>query len=169
MALNRAEPPPALSHRGLAVVGIRLLALYLVLRALDGLIPLLAARDAEEPAAGWIVAGWPLVMAVLLWFGVGRLAGWIVPARRSAAPDGPPPRLPPAADAVFAGVGLFLVVDGLADLAALWPSLTVPLWPLHEDAFGPATRIAAGVFVFTGAHGFARLHLWLRFAGRSSR
>lgn len=165
MSSRRSEPPPPLSHRGIAVVGIRLLSLYLILRFLDAVV--LTVLPATEPLsrATWFAVLLPLLVALLLWFGVGVIASWMVPARRTASPEPAPLRLPPAADGVFAAVGLILLIDGLADLAVLWPTVTLPLWPLAPDLLGPVLRIAAGAVVFVGAHGIARLHLWLRYAG----
>lgn len=157
-----SEGTAPISHRGLAVVGIRLLALYLLLQGVQRLA-LTAAADGFVPHA--LV---PLLLGAVLWLGVGRVAGVMIPARRALGPAAPEGLRGVALGAlVFGGVGLFLIVDTLPDLASTW-YLVQPADRDPQQFMAQCLRLLLGTVVFLGARGFGRLHAWLRYAGRAS-
>jgi hypothetical protein len=159
-----SEATAPVSHRGLAVVGIRLLALYLLLQAVHELA-LQVAADAAGPSAAWLV---PLLLGAVLWAGVGRVASVMIPVRRAVGLTAASASAGTSTVAalVFGGVGLFLIADTLPGVIADW------LWlaPDERDPrqfLGQLLRLLIGVVVFVGARGFARLLGWLRYAGRA--
>ncbi len=157
-----ADTAPPVSLRGLAVVGIRLLALYLVAEAIIVVAWSVGGSVEREAVVAPLLL--PLVLAAGLWFGVGPIAGAMVPARRAVDPGtggaGSPGTL------VFAAVGLFLLVDALPPL--LSAHLALPLGTSeYASLLQPALRLGLGLAVFIGARGLNRVHLWLRFSGRA--
>ena len=169
MMSSPSENRPNLSHRGLAVVGVRLLALYLLVQVPIVLAHALAGTDAGRapltPVAGAvaIIAG----TALLLWLLTGVLASLMVPARRALSAEvGAPGDFRGAARLGFALLGLYLVADAL-------PRLLVDAWLLSDThdlpalVAVPALRCLLGLAIMVGSDGLARLFGVLRYAGRT--
>lgn len=84
-----------MTNRGMAVLGLRLFALYLFVsafKALPELFLLLSAPVEDGRYLYLIVAAHlgPVLLAVLLWTQVGRCVDIMLPARRLAGPAEPP-------------------------------------------------------------------------------
>jgi hypothetical protein len=163
-----------MTNRGAAVLGIRLLALYLVIQALLRL-PGYMAADAEYHTGGMLFAAviLPMLVALVLWAGVRRMADLLMPARRAESIQQPRPAAPEQIQAtVFAAVGLFLTVDSLPDLVtSLWRVLEAASLTLTDalsiQLMAESVRTLLGVAIFLGAQGLVGLLNRLRHAGRA--
>lgn len=109
-----------MSNRGAAVLGVRLLGLYLAVQAMLALAGLL--REGFTRNALLTEVALPLALALLLWVAVGALANHILPPRRGDSAQTPPPLDVNAAHAIaFAAVGLLVLAESLpVFLTALW-------------------------------------------------
>ncbi|HEX5514995.1 MAG TPA: hypothetical protein VFY81_11395 [Gammaproteobacteria bacterium] len=156
-----------MTNRGAAVLGVRLLALYFFVHSLINL-PMVAG--AVYPQNYWQLLA-PLVLAGLLWSGVGRIASWILPQRTAAPPA-------PAADPAdwyvlaFAAVGLLVTVQALPVLVEVAAQVYRQSRDLQDlDAAllaalsAAVLRLGLGLAVLFGSRGFARLIARLRTAG----
>ncbi len=114
-----------ITNRGAAVLGLRLLALLILvwwLFQLPETVAYLALPAAGTPPGGsfylavTLVLLLPPVLAGLLWFGVGRMADIVLPIRTA---QGRSPRLGnyQAQVIAYSAVGLFLLLGGLPELA----------------------------------------------------
>lgn len=162
-----SEGTAPISHRGLAVVGIRLLALYLLLQGVQSLALIVTAPDASDglPVALALV---PLFLGAVLWLGVGRFASVMIPARRALGSASPVGISGDALGALmFGGLGLFLIADTLPGLISAY-YLLEPIEYDPERFLPQWLRLLLGIAIFVGARGLGRLHAWLRYAGRAA-
>lgn len=172
-----------LSNRGLAVLLIRLFALFLLMRVIADLpqsyfilsygVP--DAAVADDPVR-WVTLlsnGLLLVLAVLMWVFVGRLAGAILPQRTAATPEDEL-TVSGAGAVAFAAVGLLLLGLALPELFAA----TVRLYqrtqqfayrgmtlPDYVDMGAAGLQVLIGLLVFLGNRGIVRIVTRLRRAG----
>lgn len=162
-----------MTNRGVAVVGIRLLGIYLLIQLLL-LLPEAADRWADParpamPVTLTILAG--LLMAAWLWFGVRTLAGWVVPSRtaQSLADEQAGEPIGPAGAAAFSAAGLLLLGWALPDLLAqAIVHYEAPPGGREETLLPLAVaglRVALGVLIMLGSAGLARTIHHLRRAG----
>lgn len=162
-----------MTNRGVAVVGIRLLAVYLLIQLLL-LLPQAADRWADPSRAAMPVvltlAG-GLLAAAVLWFGVSSLAGWIVPSRtaQSLAEEQAGDPVSPAGAAAFSAAGVLLAAWALPDLLAqLLSHYDAPPGDQAETLLPlavAALRVALGLAVMLGSSGLARTIHHLRRTG----
>lgn len=159
-----------MTNRGVAVVGLRLLAIYIVIRLLF-LLPRAVGHWADStrpdaPIAVVMAAG--LGLAVFLWFRVGTLAGWILPARtaESLAAGRPDEEAPTAL--LFPAAGVLLLAWSLPELIAqalvLYDAGVVD----GEQATGfaaAALRVLLGIGLMLGGAGLERAIHHLRRTG----
>lgn len=162
-----------MTNRGVAVVGIRLLAVYLLIQLLL-LMPQAAERWGDPsrpvvPVSLTILAG--LLAAAWLWFGVRRLAGWIVPSRtaQSLADEHAGDPVGPTGAPAFSAAGVVLVGWALPDLLALVLTHYDSAPGNREETLLPLAvaglRVALGVLVMLGSTGLARTIHHLRRTG----
>jgi hypothetical protein len=160
-----------MTNRGVAVVGLRLLAIYIVIRLLF-LLPRAvdhwtdSARP-DAPIALVMVAG--LGLAVFLWFRVGTLAAWILPARtaESLATGGGDGREAPTA-LLFPAAGVLLLAWSLPDLIVQTLLLYDAGVVESEQMTGFATaalRVLLGAGLMLGSAGLERAIHHLRRTG----
>lgn len=162
-----------MTNRGMAVISIRLLAIYLALQLLL-MLPQAADRWSNPqrpdlPVILTLVAG--AGVAAFLWFGVGTVAGWMLPYRTAQSleeRDGDPASQPAAAVA-FSAVGALLVIWALPDLLASVLAHYEADPAADRDTLTPlavaALRVALGVTVMLGSTGLARAVHHLRRTG----
>lgn len=167
-----------MSNRGIAVVGVRLLALYLVLR-LVFLVPELVAYWRYADGGGvtyFATLAAVALIAAFLWFRVGTVVGWILPARTAqslAEEDGPQERQVQAL--AFSAVGALLLAWTAPDLIlhgyllyrdwTFVPSVaSLDAGPLM-DAAKALLRAILGALLFFGSGGLVRLVHHLRRVG----
>lgn len=161
------------TNRGIAVVGIRLLAVYLLLQLLL-LVPDAVERwtDATRPAAPVVLtmlAG--LVAAAFLWTGTGRVASWMLPARtaRSLAEEQAGQTAADRGLVAFSAAGALLIAWTLPEL--LSAALTYyTAGPINRDEtllplLVAALRLALGFGMMLGSAGLARAVHHLRRTG----
>lgn len=162
-----------MTNRGAAVLGVRLLALYLFLHTLITLPTAVAQLDQQDfwlPLVGLLA---PLPLGLLLWLGAGQIASRMLP-QRTAVPS------PPAADPrdwyalAFAAVGLLISIQAvppLLELAAEAYRLAQELQqltPAQAAALSAAlVRLMLGLMALLGSRGLARLISRLRTSGLS--
>ena len=156
-----------MTNRGLVVLSIRLFALFIALQAL--LSPLQPSVGGHLPAAEAVdgansLLGLPLclLVAALLWVSVGRIADWVLPARRGRSlAQGGTVTVDDAQVIAYSAVGLYLAVDSLPDIfIAAWPLLGNHMQIASSTAAfaglaAPAIRMALGAVLFLGARGLA--------------
>ncbi|MBA1145660.1 hypothetical protein H0Z60_01185 [Ectothiorhodospiraceae bacterium WFHF3C12] len=162
-----------MTNRGMAVIGIRLLAIYLALQLMLMLPRAFDRWDDPQrpdlPVALTLLAG--TCVAAFLWFGVRRLAGWMLPSRtaQSLEEQNGDPLAQPAAAVAFSAVGALLVIWALPDLLVTaldhYEAAPVP----DRDTLTPfavaALRVALGIGVMLGSAGLARAVHHLRRTG----
>lgn len=144
-----------LTHRGLAVLGVRLLALYILSR---GVLALGGGRTA------WQV-GLPVILALLLWVSVRRIADWMVAPRRGAtvrSGDGDAQTLGALA---FGVLGLMLLCEALVQGAVAAILYRRAADPDPVTLVAPGMELILGAAVFFGARGLSAFIVWLRRAG----
>lgn len=173
-----------MSARDVACIGIRLLALWVVLHVVEmagswtvGLI--------QAPTEVWRTQTWLLgsglmavylVIAAALWREAPNLAGWMTPA----GAGGPAPGGGLEADvlygAMFAGVGVFVISQAVPELAnalvrmfqtrqyALANHMTMMSSP-NLEWVGPTAKALFGVFLLLGARVLGRMARRVRSAG----
>lgn len=155
-----SSPPeaPPLTLRGIAVVGVRLMGLYFLARALVSL-PLAASGHL------WSVAA-TAVVGLGLWGGVHRVVNAMLPARSAASVNPASPDAGLAGHLAFAALGVFVVCDSVPELVRValtqWQAARPDWLPLVQAAAPPLM----GLLVFFGAGGLVRLVEHLRHAGR---
>jgi hypothetical protein len=98
----------------MAVLGVRLLALYFFMHHLS-ILPWALAPHAALDWPSWLTVLYPLTVAALLWSGAGPLASLILP-RRTAAPEPAPASLSDWYGLAFAVVGLLVTLNALPAL-----------------------------------------------------
>lgn len=156
-----------MTNRGVAVLGVRLLALYLLVHSLANL-PMMAGTVHLQ--AYWRLLA-ALVLAGLLWWRAGRVASWMLPQRTAVPP-------PPAADPAdwyalaFAAVGLLVTVQALPVLIEVaaqayrqsrnFQDLDAAQLTALSTA---ALRLGLGLALLLGGRGFTRLIARLRTSG----
>lgn len=166
-----------MTDRGIAVLGVRLLALYLFVQVLTELPDLYAllmgARVAlDSTHYGLLLAAQvgPGVVGLLLWFGAGGAASLLLPQRTVA------PRPPLSSGGwygpAFAAVGLWVAIDALPELLRLAADAHRHVLALEDLGFelrvaiaGAALRVVLGLCVLLGSRGFANLVARLRTSG----
>jgi hypothetical protein len=165
-----------MTNRGVAVLGLRLFALYLCVQSLIMLPQAYALVAGSAPADNveyWLSAAayvGPVLIGLLLWLGAGPMASVLLPQRTAAAPAPQQPGcwypLP------FAAVGLLVTIGALSSLLevaaaahrrvlaleALGPELSVAL-------IAESLRLSLGLAALFGSRGFANLVLRLRTSG----
>jgi len=167
-----------MSNRGIAVVGVRLLALYLVLRLVFLVPELVTHWSIPTGGAGTRVATLIVValIAAFLWFRVGTVVGWILPARTAQSleqEDGIHERQAQAL--AFSAVGALLLAWTLPDLVLHgyllyreWRFVPVVASLDTNLVLGASTtllRVILGAALFFGSGGLVRLVHHLRRAG----
>lgn len=166
-----------MSNRGMAVLGLRLFALYLLVHALLALPQTYAFWVAAPALVGmrefWLNVGVqlaPVVFALVIWCCAGPLASLVLPQRTAA-----PARAPQPGDwfaPAFAAVGLLITADALPallELAAAAQRQSAALEPVGAELTvaltAAALRLLLGVGALLGCHGLAGLIVRLRTAG----
>lgn len=159
-----------MSNRGLAVLGLRLFALFLFyhsLTALPAVYAVLAGTDplAADPRYYYLAAAahlGPAVLALLIWAFVGRWVDLILPQRTAAA--APEPASAEEWQAIaFAAVGMFLFVGGLPEL--LGRALQAHELTRRLDTLGSELGLALGVAALRVALGLGLLVSARRLSG----
>jgi hypothetical protein len=169
--------PPALTNRGLAVLGLRLLALLVavlwLLRLPEGYF---ALASADYAPALLIVLALPPLLAVLLWAQVGRLVELVLPQRTA---EGTAERAEPGEwqAVAFAAVGVLVLVEALPALVRVGLSVYLQWQPLDgPEAVSSALwvelgaamlRLVLAISLVFGSRGLARWVVQLRRAGVS--
>lgn len=168
-----------MSNRGIAVLALRLFALFLMFHSLTALPQVYLARQAVEQVGGdqallalmALAHLGPAALGVLIWLLVGRFAEWILPRRRLAGEREPP--LPEDWQALaFAAGGMFVVIDGLPALIGLAVGLYQTRQPFEAlssasrlELAVAAGRVLLGLLVLLGSRGLGRLVFQLRRGG----
>ncbi len=156
-----------MTNRGLAVLGIRLFALFIALQAL--LSPLKPYSKgphvfATEPVNGTnplLGSLLCLMVAGLLWVCVGRIADWVLPARRGhSLAHGNAVTVSDAQIIGYSAVGLYLMADSLPDiLLTFWPLLSnyaqLEGSPEQLSLVAAGIRFTLGITLFLGGRGLA--------------
>lgn len=163
-----------MTNRGLAVLGIRLFALFIALQALLSSLQLYSRWQhvpASEPITGTgTLLGLLLCLMVagLLWVCVGRIADWVLPARRGhSLAHADTVTVSDAQTIAYSAVGLYLVADSLPDiLLTFWPLLSSYVQmrgaPEQLNLVAACIRFALGITLFFGGRGLAGLVRQLR-------
>lgn len=113
-----------MSNRGAAVLGVRLLGLYLAVQAVLALAGMLRAGFTFDALLAEVAL--PLALALLLWSAVGALANHILPPRRGDSTPAPPLDVNAAHAIAFAAVGLLVLANALpVFLTSLWTNSRV--------------------------------------------
>lgn len=169
-----------MTNRGIAVLALRLFALYLFVHSLialpEGYAALTNSTAIADPLHYWLLAAahaGPAVIGVLLWFCAGALATVILPQRTFSAP-------PPVKNSenwygpAFAAVGLLVSISVLPQLLELLAEYHRTTLALEDPA--PAFQVALaakslqlglGLAVLFGSRGFGNLIARLRASGLS--
>src|SRR5690625_7455084 len=94
-----------MTNRGLAVLGVRLLALYFFIQQL-GALPLVLLSVGGWSGL-WLFTAYllPVLLPVLLWLCAGQLASLILP-QRTSLPESKPMNLAAWYNVAFTGAGL---------------------------------------------------------------
>jgi hypothetical protein len=166
------------TNRGIAVLAVRLLALYLFVQALMSLpgvyAALIGAGSAADDVHYWLLVGAelsPVVMGLLLWAAAGPLASMLLP-RRTAAPEPVTVRAEGWYALAFAAVGLLVTIEALPQLlevAAAAHRRALALEPIEPELAtaltAAALRVFLGLAALFGSRGFANLIARLRTSG----
>lgn len=162
-----------MTNRGIAVLGVRLLALYLFMHCLITLPVSVAQLEQQEAWLPLVSLLAPLPLAVLLWLGAGQLASRMLP-QRTAVPSLVATNPTDWYALVFAAVGLLISIQALPALLEISVEsyrLTQQLQPLSFEQVATLSaallRMMLGVAAFLGSRGLARLVAYLRTGGLS--
>lgn len=170
-----------MTNRGIAVLALRLFALYLFVHSLialpEGYAALANGPTSADAVQYWLLAAahaGPVIVGVFLWFCAGPLATVILPQRTFSTP-------PPVKNSeswygpAFAAVGLLVSIDALPQLLELLAEYRRTTLALENPT--PAFQVALaakslqtglGLAVLLGSRGFANLIARLRTGGLSS-
>lgn len=167
-----------MTNRGIAVLAVRLLALYLLVDSVTGLpaayAVLSGAGSAADDVHYWLLVGAqvsPLLLGLLLWLAAGPLASVLLP-RRTAAPEPVTVRAEGWYALAFAAVGLLVTIEALPQLlevAAAVHRRALALEPIEPELATALTaaglRVVLGLAALFGSRGFANLMARLRTSG----
>lgn len=177
-----------MNTRGVAQVGVRLLALWVVLQVVD-MAGSWAVALIEAPTEVWRTQTWLvgsgvmavyLVIAAALWRAAPNLAGRMVPAEFGGPAPGGGPEADVLYGALFAGVGVFIISQAVPALA----TALAGIFQTHQYAIanhmtmlstpnlnwvGPTAKALFGVFLLLGARGLGRMACRVRNAGWEER
>lgn len=158
-----------MTNRGMAVLGVRLLALYFFMHHLSAL-PWVLTPHAALDWPSLLAVFYQLIAAALLWFGAGPLASLILP-QRTAAPEPAPANLSDWYGLAFAVVGLLITLNALPALLRIGLEMHglkrefLEISSAHvATAAVVALQLALGLFALLGSHGLSRLIARLRTA-----
>jgi len=166
-----------MTNRGMAVLALRLFALYLFVDALRAL-PELYLLLAQQPEGGGryyylvtVAHLGPVLLGVLLWAYVGRWVDLLLPQRRAAEP----PERPLTTDWHVLGIALAgLLVAALGAPALLEAAMTAYLQSrelveltteLQARLLASGLQVVLGLFLLLGSRGLGSLVLKLRRLG----
>ncbi|MCO6441005.1 MAG: hypothetical protein J5I81_07965 [Nitrococcus mobilis] len=164
-----------MTNRGLAVLGIRLFALFIALQALfsllqsdfggQQLVPAAEPINGTSTLLGVLLC---LMVAGLLWVCVGRIADWVLPTRRGhSLALGDAVTVSDAQIIAYSAVGLYLMADSLPGiLLTFWPLLLnyaqLDGSPEQLSLAAAGIRFTLGLMLFFGGRGLAGLVRQLR-------
>lgn len=164
----------AMTNRGMAVLGVRLLALYFLVHHLSAL-PLMLTSKAESSWLSSLAMLIPLLAVALLWFFAGSLASLILPRRTAAPQASAPANSSDWYGVAFAAVGLLITLNSLPELLRI--ALEI-YWQRQELQGISPTQIVAvaaallqfllGLLALLGRRGLSRAIVSLRATSTSS-
>lgn len=159
-----------MTNRGLAVLGVRLLALYFFIQQL-GALPLVLLSVGGWSGL-WLFTAYllPVLLPVLLWLCAGQLASLILP-QRTSLPESKPMNLAAWYNVAFTGAGLLVLLNALPEFMRLLLDIWLQRLEFQELASSQIAAVAGrllqcllGLFVLLGSRGLSRVVLRLRTA-----